>query len=357
MLTLNFKLSKRQKRELVQQLEHAEYRGNLPEVKRLLSILSLDEGKTCSEIAAFLRMTVEAIRGWFRRYLLRGVEGLRTHQRPGRPAKLTQRQRRELSALIEAGPVKSGFLGACWRTPMIQQLILARWGVYYTARYLSQLLNSMGFSFQKAGFVAEGRDEKAREKWLKEQWPVILKQAAKKDAYLLFGDESSYPQWGSLSYTWAKQGQQPMIPTAGCRRGYKVFGLIDYFTGRLFAKGHEGKLNDVSYQAFLLDVLRSTRKHLVLIQDGAPYHTSQSMMEFFYQHRDRITVYQLPTYSPDFNPIEGLWKKIKQQGTHLHYFPTFDSLKAKVNEMLLFFKNAKQEVMALFGFYDKLNTA
>ncbi len=357
MLALKFKLSKQQKQEIQEQLKRAEYKGNLAEAKRLLSLLSLAEGKSSVEIGMILQVTAEAVRCWFKNYLLKGIAGLKTQSRAGRPAKLTKKQRRKLSEWIEAGPEKLGFPGACWRTPMIQHLILEKWGVYYCVRYLSQLLKSIGFSFQKARFVAQEQDEKARQKWLAEQWPSILTFAEKKDAYLLFGDESSFPQWGSLSYTWSKQGQQPVVRTSGCRRGYKVFGLIDYFTGRLFSKGHEGKLNDVAYQAFLLEVLQSTRKHIILIQDGAPYHTSENMMAFFYQHRARITVYQLPTYSPDFNPIEGLWKKVKQHGTHLHYFPTFESLKDKVNEILVFFKNAKQEVMALFGFYDKLNIA
>jgi transposase len=47
-----------------------------------------------------------------------------------------------------------------------------------------------------------------------------------------------------------------------------------------------------------------------------------------------MTVYQLPAYSPDYNPIEALWKKIKQNGTHLHYFSTFESLTEKVGLML-----------------------
>ena len=33
--------------------------------------------------------------------------------------------------LIEEGPVKAGFKGACWRSPMIQQLIYDRFNVYY----------------------------------------------------------------------------------------------------------------------------------------------------------------------------------------------------------------------------------
>jgi len=38
----------------------------------------------------------------------------------------------------------------------------------------------------------------------------------------------------------------------------------------------------------------------------------------------------LPTYSPDKNPIEKLWKNTKKLATHLKYFPTFDLLRAAV---------------------------
>ena len=255
------------------------------------------------------------------------------------------------------GPEKMGFSGACWRTPMIQHLILEKFGVYYSARYLSELLKNMDFSYQKAAFVGDKRDEKARKKWLEKQWPEILSIAHKKDAHIFFGDESSFPQWGSLSYTWAPKGQQPVIKTSGSRKGYKVFGLIEYFTGKFFAKGQEGKLNAESYQGFLKEVMKKTRKHIILIQDGSSYHTCEEMQIFFYDYQHRITVYQLPVYSPDYNPIEKLWKKIKEAGIHLCYFPTFGDLKNKVNEMIDLFQDSKNEVLSLFGFYDELNVA
>jgi hypothetical protein len=62
----------------------------------------------------------------------------------------------------------------------------------------------------------------------------------------------------------------------------------------------------------------------------------------------------IPSFSPDYNPIEMLWKKVKQAGTHLQYFPTFDSLVIKVEEMLELFSDVKNEVLSLFGFYDNL---
>ena len=112
---------------------------------------------------------------------------------------------------------------------------------------------------------------------------------------ILFGDEASFAQWGSLSYTWALKGHQPMVKTSGKRKAYKVFGLIDHVSGRFFWKGQTGRFNAESYTAFLLDVLAQTKQHLVLIQDGAKYHTSRLMTEFFAAHTDRLTRYQLPS--------------------------------------------------------------
>ncbi len=95
-------------------------------------------------------------------------------------------------------------------------------------------------------------------------------------------------------------------------------------------------------------VLFHLQTSIILIQDGVRYHTSAAMKAFFEQHQDRLTVFQLPSYSPDFNPIEKLWKKVKEQGTHLHYFPTVDALKDKVEQALLEFRNTPKAVLSLF---------
>jgi transposase len=354
MIAFRLKLSSKERKELRESLIKAEAKGDLQEIKRLMALLALEANETAENISNILQMHVETIRKALKGYLLEGIGAVISKKRPGRPSKLTKKQRKQLSAWIESGPEKMGFPGACWRTPMIQWLVHQKFGVLYNARYISELLKNMGFSYQKAAFVADKRDEEKRQEWIKKTWPEIYKLAKQKNAYILFGDEASFPQWGTLSYTWAKCGEQPIVQTSGTRKGYKVFGLIDYFTGRFFSKGHEGKLNSESYVTFLKEVASGTRKHIILVQDGAPYHKGKAVKEFFKANADRITVYQLPSYSPDYNPIEKLWKKIKQYGTHLKYFPTFDSLKNTVNEMLLDFENAGKEVLNLFGFYREL---
>jgi transposase len=106
------------------------------------------------------------------------------------------------------------------------------------------------------------------------------------------------------------------VPTSGKRKGYKVFGAIEYFSGRLFYQGIEGRFNSESYQAFLQMIMAHTTEHLFLIHDGARYHTSASTQAFLAAHSARITAEPLPSYSPDDNPIAYLWKKTKKRATH-----------------------------------------
>jgi hypothetical protein len=58
-------------------------------------------------------------------------------------------------------------------------------------------------------------------------------------------------------------------------------------------------------------------------------------------------VVQLPTYAPHDTPIAKLWKTMKQQETHVHYFPTFEALTAKVEQALLPCTKAPEAILAL----------
>ena len=221
----------------------------------------------------------------------------------------------------------------------------------YHVQYLSELLRNLGFSYQKARFVSDHLNDEKRAEWLTATWPAILAAARRTGALLLFGDEASFAQWGSLAYTWAVRRQQPVVKTGDKRKGYKVFGVIDYCSGRLFARGHTGRFNAASYCAFLDLVLEETTQPIILIQDGARYHTAAKTMGFFAQHAARLTVHQLPSYSPDYNPIEHLWRNIKRHNTHNRYFPEFSDLTTAVETALSHFQQHPREVKQLMGTY------
>src|SRR5918999_5908174 len=290
---------------------------------------------------------------WQRAFLLHGMESLVYHQSGGRRPKLTPRQKKRLVELLEAGPQVVGCETACWTTVLLRVLIWREFGVLNNRQYVCTLLHNLGFSFQKARFGSDHLNTATRLAWLEQKWPTIVRAATRRRGLILFEDEASFAQWGSLSYTWARRGRHPEVPTSGKRKGYKVYGAIEYFTGRLFYQGIEGRFNSESYQAFLQMIMRHTRKHLFLIHDGARYHTSQSTQQFFETHRKRVTAHRLPSYSPDFNPIEYLWKKTKQRGTHNKYFPEFSVLITSVEEALAYFSRHADEVLCLFGRYQE----
>ncbi|MDQ3258615.1 MAG: IS630 family transposase [Acidobacteriota bacterium] len=352
-----FSISTRYRKDLEQQLRTAHQLGHLRRVKYLLAILAVMDNQSYEQVAGVLKLNLKTVAEWVRLFLCYGPKGAPRRTSPGRPPKLTKTQKEELARLIEAGPSAAGYSAGAWRTPLVQQLILDRFKVLYNVFYLAQLLTDLGFSWQKAKFVSDHLDEAKRQQWRAQTWPHILREARRRRALLLFGDEASFPQWGTLSYTWARRGVQPVVKTSGKRKGYKVFGLIDYFTGRFFHQGHDGRLNSASYTAFLSGVLEQTQQPIILIQDGAKYHTSAETTAFFEQHATRLEVCQLPTYSPDYNPIEKLWKKLKEAETHLHYFPTFAALTEKVEQALVKFGNAPQEILALCGLPAELALA
>lgn len=87
-----------------------------------------------------------------------------------------------------------------------------------------------------------------------------------------------------------------------------------------------------------------------LIQDGARYHTAKETRLFIEETAERLSVYQLPSYSPDFNPIERLWRHVKREYTHNCYFPTFEALTQQIDAALNHCWQKPEIVKRLIGF-------
>jgi len=73
------------------------------------------------------------------------------------------------------------------------------------------------------------------------------------------------------------------------------------------------------------------------------------MKAFFETHADRLTIEQLPAYSPDFNPIEHLWKQIKKEAMPLKPFPEFTDLPQEVDGALLHVAQMPSDITVLMA--------
>jgi len=335
------------------ELEKAYGRGDKQAVRRLSVLLMIGKRLNLASILALWNVSAPTVYNWLNEFVRERWDSLRYEKAPGRPSRLTKSQKRKLAAWIEAGPEACGYASGCWSSVLIQDLIERKFHVFYNRFYVCELLRNLGFSFQKARFVSDHLDADARQRWMECEFPGILSQAKQWGASLFFGDEASFALWGSLSYTWGRRGHQPQVPTTGWRKGYKVFGAIEFFSGRLIYQGTEQRFQSDSYQAFLRYLLAQVAGPIVLIQDGARYHTSKATRQFLEHNKERLTVYQLPSYSPDYNPIEYLWKKVKTQATHNRYFAEFVLLVKSVEQALTVLATQSTEILRLMGIYTR----
>jgi transposase len=313
-------------KRITQYWQQALRQGEMQLLKRLTALQQLAAKVDPPTIAEQIGVASSTIYRWLADFMQRGTDSFQFRHSPGRPSKLNALQQNQLGQLLDQTPQANGFSAAIWSGTLIAALIEREFGQKYKPGYLPQLLAKLGFSYQKARFVSDHLDEERRAEWLKLTWPAVVKQAQATGALLLFGDEASFAQWGTLGYTWARRGCQPTVKTTGVRKAFKVWGLVDYFSGQLFWQGHTGRFRAESYCQFLEEVLKQTERPVIIIQDGAPYHTAKYTKQWVEQHAERLTVYQLPSYSPDYNPIEKLWRLVKRGATHLHYFATFEDL-------------------------------
>ena len=112
-----------------------------------------------------------------------------------------------------------------------------------------------------------------------------------------------------------------------------------------------GRFTSESSHAFGQMLLAHTTQPLLLIHDGARYHTSKATAPCFAAHADRLTGSSFPSYSPDDNPIAYLWKKTKQRATHNKYCKECIALTVSVDTALAYCATHPETVLGLFGRY------
>ena len=139
---------------------------------------------------------------------------------------------------------------------------------------------------------------------------------------MLFADEASFRQDPSLYQTWARRGQQPLIPTTGQRNTQKIFGAVDLYRPK-FYYGHGDVFAGCSYTAFLDGLAqRYRRQEVFLIHDNASYHRAPEVRKWLASYGHRFHLCSLPKYSPEFNAVEPLWHYVRVQATHNRYYAT-----------------------------------
>ena len=146
------------------------------ERRRRRAVALLSEGASVTQVARRLGCSHSSVILWRDAVRRRGPTALAARPAPGRPPKLTARQRARLPRLLVQGAVALGFATDLWTTGRIATLIRQRFGVPLHRAHVGRVLAALGWSCQKPERRAVERDEAAITHWKRYRWVAIKKK-------------------------------------------------------------------------------------------------------------------------------------------------------------------------------------
>ena len=87
---------------------------------------------------------------------------------------------------------------------------------------------------------------------------------------------------------------------------------------------------------------------VVLTIDNAPWHQGEVIRQVLQEH-PHLELYRLPSYSPQMNLVERLWKVLRRRATHNRLFVTVRGLKRALRAVLSYFQTYRQRVLSLIA--------
>jgi transposase len=135
------------------------------EARRRRALGWLQQGWSLHEVARRLACAPSSVLRWRETWRRGGARALRVRASPGRPPKLTPRQRERLVRLLLRGAMAYGYETELWTTARIAAVIAKTFGVTYHRDHVGRLLHQLGWSHQKPERRAVERDEGAIARW------------------------------------------------------------------------------------------------------------------------------------------------------------------------------------------------
>ena len=141
------------------------------EARRRKAIALVKDGVSLNGVARRLGCAASSVLRWWRAFRRRGRAALQVRRAPGRPPRLTPRQRARLLRLLLQGAVAHGYRTELWNTQRIAEVIAAHFGVHYHRDHVGRLMGALGWSYPKPERRARERDEAAIARGKRTEWP------------------------------------------------------------------------------------------------------------------------------------------------------------------------------------------
>ena len=308
-------------------------------VLRITVIIAYENGRPQDKIHSYLNVSAKSVKRWIKNYLKSGIKSLKDNDRSGRPPKIDQKKLEEIGDILKKDNQR------IWVARHICFLISSMFSILYSVKYIPEIMKRIGFSFHKAIHYLMKRNEEKRAKWIKESLPEIYKEHIQSGYRIFYQDEVGFQTEGTLGYSWGPKGQKIEIKNKGRHGRVNMMGVYEVGSGDVFYMLTTQKVNALKFKRFLCCLKRAHRDDkFIIICDNASFHKAKWLTEWV-NGVDWLKLEFLPAYSPDFNPIEKLWKWIKKEYIHNRCFSSKQELKNHLTKSLVKMTDDKTQYM------------
>lgn len=269
---------------------------------RLAAMRALLMGIARATVCQMFCRSDRMVRLWITQFNGAGIDGLITKARPGRPRKVELKRVEDLLLPVLKDPSRAGQVH--WTGVKLHGYLQEQLSVELGYRTVIRWLHQLDFHLRVPRPWPERQNEQQRQAFLEQ----IKTLAADPKVELWFGDECGVEGDPRPRRRWVQPGQPRRVPYLGDHIRQNVVGAVCPRSGELFSLIVDGVDTDV-FQFFLDEMAKaipkSEAKRRILILDNASWHRAARVN---WHHFEPMF---LPAYSPDFNPIERLWLRLK----------------------------------------------
>lgn len=310
------------------------------------------KGKTDSEIAEIFNVSERHVRSVKKKYLNSGLKAIKPKPRGrklGAKRILTLEQEKEIQQIIVDKTPDQLKLNECmWCRKNIAALIKERFKIEIKPSTLGYYLERWGFSIQRPVKRAYKQDQAKIDEWLNNEFPGISKRAAEENAEIFFGDETNIQNTMNYLRGYAPKGKTPVIRTEAQKFKVNMISAVSK-RGKLRFMLYKDNMNSDNLIDFMRRLISDSGKKVFLILDNLRVHHSTKVTEWIENHKDKIELFYLPPYAPEYNPDELVNSDLKRSVGQKISPRSADELEKNIRSHLKKLQNDFAKVAAFFN--------
>jgi transposase len=304
------------------------------EAIRMMAVERVREGEHPGDVIASYGFNRTTIYRWLNAADDGGEQALRSTKATGRPPSLTPEQEQQVFRWVNGkDPRQYGLDFGLWTRAIVAELIEQKFGIQVGLTAVGKLLAKLGLTPQKPLQRAYQRDPEAIEKWQRERYPAIARQARQEKADVFFWDESGFRADAVHGKTWGVRGRTPVVERPGQRQSISAASAVSAKGGFWFCT-YAGALNAELFVVLLRKMMRHRKRPVHLVLDGLPAHKKACVRDYVASTKGKLTLHFLPGYTPDLNPDELVWSHVKRTGVARRPLQKGEKLEEKITEQL-----------------------